>query len=54
MINPFKHTADTVRTWYTEGRENNPGQEDLANMGTTLLMPAIIPIAFVQALFKKK
>ena len=52
MINPFTHTGKTVADWYTNANESDcaPG---LAKIGVTIMLPLIVPTAFISALCQK-
>lgn len=53
MINPFKHTANVVKSTYSSATNTDFAAPSMGAIGATLVMPVVIPFAFVNAFFKK-
>lgn len=53
MINPFKHTANVVKSTFTSSMNTDFAAPSMGAIGAALVMPVVIPFAFVNAFFKK-
>jgi len=53
MINPFKHTANVVGSSYKSATNLDFWAPSMGATALTLVMPIIIPVAFISAFFKK-